>query len=58
MALRLHRVTDETWHRLAAARRSEDLAGPPARASISAIEVELRSLERVPTDDVREAAAG
>jgi hypothetical protein len=44
MALRLHRVTDEQWQRLAAARRSEDLAGTPARASIGAIEIELLAL--------------
>ena len=44
MALRLHGVTDEQWLRLAASRRNEDLAGPPARASIGAIEIELRAL--------------
>jgi hypothetical protein len=64
MALRLHRITDDQWQRLAAARRSEDLAGTPARASIGAIEIELLALEsRVtsspsPTDDYREAATG
>jgi hypothetical protein len=45
MALRLHRVTDDTWQRLANARRSEDLAASPARASIGAIEIEVRALE-------------
>jgi hypothetical protein len=45
MALRLHRVTDEQWQRLAAARRAQDLAGTPARSAIGAIEVELRSLD-------------
>ena len=60
MALRLHRVTDEQWQRLAAARRRQDLAGRPARVSISAIEVELRTLEGAEParDDRREAAAG
>jgi hypothetical protein len=45
MALRLHRVTDEQWQRLAASRRRQDLSGPPARTSIGAIEVELRALD-------------
>jgi hypothetical protein len=63
MALRLHRVTDEQWQRLAAARRAEDLAHPPARAAIGAIEVELRSLDASPdtntdTGSVRAAATG
>ena len=44
MALRLHRVSDDEWKRLAAARR-EDLAGTPPRASIGAIETELHSLD-------------
>ena len=44
MALRLHRVSDEEWQLLAAARRNQDLAGPPPRASINAIETELTSL--------------
>jgi hypothetical protein len=63
MALRLHRVTDEQWQRLAAARRAQDLSGPPARAAIGAIEVELRSLDapaepNADTGDVRAAATG
>ena len=45
MALRLHRVTDEEWQRLAALRRARDLGGTPDRAAIGAIEVELRSLD-------------
>jgi hypothetical protein len=44
MALRLHRVTDDTWQRLANARRAQDLAASPARASIGAIEIEIRAL--------------
>jgi hypothetical protein len=44
MALRLHRLTEDQWLRLAAARRAEDLAASPARASIGAIEIELRAL--------------
>jgi len=45
MSLRLHGVSDEQWQRLAAARRNEDRAASPPRASIRAIEIELRSLE-------------
>jgi hypothetical protein len=44
MALRLHRLTEDHWLRLAAARRAEDLAASPARASLGAIEIELRAL--------------
>ena len=44
MALRLHRLTEDQWQRLAAARRAEDLAASPARAPIGAIEIELRAL--------------
>ncbi len=44
MTLRLHRVSDEQWRRLAATRRSEDRAGAPPRATIRAIEIELRTL--------------
>jgi len=44
MTLRLHRITDEQWLRLAAARRAEHLSASPARASIGAIEIELRAL--------------
>jgi hypothetical protein len=44
MALRLHRVNDDTWRRLARARRKPDLAASPARASIGAIEIEIRAL--------------
>ena len=63
MALRLHRVTDEQWQRLAAARRTRDPYRPPARASIGAIQVELRALEASrptisTTDEYREAATG
>jgi len=63
MALRLPRVTDDEWRRLAAARRTRDLSGPPARASIGAIEMEVRSLDRpqppaAASDAHREAAAG
>jgi hypothetical protein len=39
-------MTNEQWLRLAATRRSIDLAGTPARASINAIEIELASIER------------
>jgi hypothetical protein len=62
MALRLHRVTDEQWQRLAASRRAEDRAGTPPRAAIGAIEKQLRSLERLEPfpepEELREAAAG
>jgi hypothetical protein len=61
MTLRLHRVSDEQWQRLAAARRNEDRSAVPPRAAIRAIEIELRSLERgAATDgpDLRRAAAG
>ena len=44
MTLRRRRVTDVRRQRLVAARRTQDLAGLPARASIGAIEIELRSL--------------
>jgi hypothetical protein len=44
MVLRLHRVSDEEWQRLAATRRNQDLAATPPRASIGAIETELSSL--------------
>jgi len=44
MTLRRRRVTDVRRQRIAAARRTQDLAGFPARASIGAIEIELRSL--------------
>ena len=57
MALRLHRVTDEQWRLLAASRRACDLAGPPARASIGAIEIELRALAPEPSG-ASEPAAG
>ena len=61
MGLRLHRVTDEQWLRLAAFRRSHDLSGPPPRAAIGAIENELRTLGSEPansdTDAYPEAAA-
>jgi hypothetical protein len=61
MTLRVHRVSDEQWLRLAASRRNEDRAAAPPRASIRAIEIELRMLETgvEPVDqDVRRAAAG
>jgi hypothetical protein len=45
MVLRLHGVSDEEWQRLAAARRNQDLAAAPPRASIGAIETELISLD-------------
>ena len=44
MALRLYGLSDEEWQRLAAARRSQDLAAAPPRASVGAIETELISL--------------
>lgn len=44
MALRLHRVSDEEWRRLAATRRNQDVAATPPRASINAIATELSSL--------------
>ena len=60
--LRLRRATAEQrqhLEHLAAARRTEDLARPPARASIGAIELELRALGSQPTilasDEYREA---
>jgi hypothetical protein len=61
MTLRLHRVSDEQWQRLAAARRNEDRAGVPPRAAIRAIEVEVRRLDPqvgARGDDLRHAAAG
>ena len=63
MALRLYRITDEQWQRLAAARRSQDLSATPPRAAIGAIEVELRSLDGARSapseiDAPRQAAAG
>jgi hypothetical protein len=63
MTLRLHRITDEQWQRLAAARRTQDLAGPPAHAAIGAIQTELRALEGSrptisTTAEYREAATG
>jgi hypothetical protein len=63
MALRLHRITDEQWQRLATARRTQDPAHPPARASIGAIQIELRALadsrpSTATNDEYREAAAG
>ena len=65
MALRLHRVTDEQWQRLAAFRRAQELGGTPDRAAIGAIEVELRSLDAsaalaapIAEPEFREAAAG
>jgi hypothetical protein len=62
MALRLHRITDEQWQRLAAARRAQDLPASPARASIGAIEIELRALVARATDfrnnEYRQAATG
>jgi hypothetical protein len=62
MTLRLHRVTDEQWVRLAAFRRSRDLSGPPPRASITAIESELQTLGGEPiaaaVDEYPKAAAG
>jgi hypothetical protein len=45
MALRLHRVTDDEWQRLAASRRVQDLTDAPARTAIGAIELELRALD-------------
>jgi hypothetical protein len=65
MTLRTPRLRLDTAaqrQRLAAARRTEDLAGPPARASIGAIEIELRALGSQPTlaasDEYPEAATG
>ncbi|MDP9336047.1 MAG: hypothetical protein M3Q30_22435 [Actinomycetota bacterium] len=62
MTLRRRRVTNDERQRLAAARRTQDLAALPARASIGAIEIELRSLGPQPTaaasGEYREAAAG
>jgi len=61
MSLRLHRVSDEQWQRLAAARRNEDRAAAPPRASIRAIEIEVRSLETGEAtggNELRRAAAG
>ncbi len=45
MALRLHRVTDDQWRRLAASRREQEFTTPPERTAIGAIEVELQSLD-------------
>ena len=59
MALRLHRVTDEQWQRLAASRRSADLDATPPRASIGAIEIELHALDtRADTESEPQAANG
>ena len=63
MPLRLHRITDEQWQRLATTRRTQDPARPPARASIGAIQIELRALAGsrpsiATTDEYREAATG
>jgi hypothetical protein len=62
MALRLHRINDEQWQRLAAARRGVDLAGSPPRAAIGAIEIELRGLGQesapVAADEYPQAATG
>jgi hypothetical protein len=61
MTLRLHGVSDEQWRRLAAARRNEDRAAAPQRASIRAIEIELRTLRTgvdTPDHEMRRAAAG
>lgn len=44
--MRLTRMTNDQWQRLAATRRSIDLAGTPARVSINAIEIELAAIER------------
>jgi hypothetical protein len=48
MALRLYRLRDDEWQRLAATRRNQDLAATPPRASIGAIETELSSLDPPP----------
>ena len=48
MALRLHRITDEQWQRLAVARRGQNVGAFPPRAAIGAIESELRSLRPSP----------
>jgi hypothetical protein len=45
MALRLHRVTEEQWQRLAASRRKQEFTSPPDRTAIGAIEMELQSLD-------------
>jgi hypothetical protein len=62
MTLRPRRVAAKRRQRLAAARRTEDLAAPPARVSIGAIEIELRALGSQPTivasDEYPEAATG
>ena len=71
MTLRLRRAAAEQrqhlehlehLEHLAAARRTEDLARPPARASIGAIELELRALGSqssiLATDEYPEAATG
>jgi hypothetical protein len=49
MTLRPRRATSEQRQRLVAARRTDDLVRPPARASIGAIEIELRALGSQPT---------
>jgi hypothetical protein len=48
MALRMYRLRDDEWQRLAATRRKQDLAATPPRASIGAIETELSSLDSPP----------
>ncbi len=48
MALRLYRLRDDEWQRLAATRRNQDLAATPPRASIGAIENELSALDSPP----------
>jgi hypothetical protein len=57
--MRLLRMTDEKWRRLAAAQRAGDLDGAPPRTEIGAIEIELRALQDDPAlTPLRESAAG
>ena len=62
MVLRLHRISDEQWQRLAAARRGSDLMGSPPRSAIGAIESELRGLDAQPapvaSNEYPQAATG
>jgi len=51
MELRPHGLSDDERQRLAAARRNQGLAPTPLRASIGAIEIELRSLGASRTND-------
>jgi hypothetical protein len=54
--MRLHRISDEKWHLLAAMRRARDLDSAPGRSEIGAIEIELSALHRA-DDPIRVSPA-